>query len=229
MQSVDAGLTIVGGGTGALGHAVVEHLVAEGRQVVVPVRGPDEPALPEGVTVISCDLSNSADVEDFGRRVMAMGPIAALVNCSGGFTMGPAAEASDAEILDQLELNLLGPWRLARLAARSMTGASRAGRIVTVVSRAAVDIAPGQSTYQVSKAAVARLTQVMALELRDSAITVNAVLPSVMDTPSNRVAMPTADHSRWVPVARVAGVIAWLLSPAAADVSGALVPVYGRG
>jgi NAD(P)-dependent dehydrogenase (short-subunit alcohol dehydrogenase family) len=228
MAAHEGDLAVVGGGTGALGRAVVERLVTDGRRVVVPARHPDAVELPASVTVIRCDLSKSADVEAFGSKAMALGRVTALVNCSGGYAGGTAHEVSEEDIIQQLELNLLGPWRLARLAAQAMIAAGAGGRIVTVLSRAAVDVSPGQAAYQVAKTAAARLTQVMALELRDHGITVNAVLPSVMDTPANRAAMPAADHSRWVQVADVAATIGWLLSREAEVVSGALLPAYGR-
>jgi NAD(P)-dependent dehydrogenase (short-subunit alcohol dehydrogenase family) len=137
-------------------------------------------------------------------------------------------EETEATMHEQLEINLLGPWRLSAAAARAMQAHGRGGRIVTVLSRAAVTPLAGQAAYQVSKAAAARVVELMALELRDRGITVNGVMPSTMDTPANRQAMAKADWSRWTPVEHVAEVMAWLLSDAAADVSGALVPVYGR-
>lgn len=218
--------TVVGGGTGALGRAVVDRLLGEGRRVVVPARHEDA-ALPSEVTVIKCDISDAADVERFEAEVAGLGRWQALVNASGGFAGGTAHATTDAKMLHQLELNFLGPWRLARAAARAMNAAG-GGRIVNVVGRAGVEPAPGQAAYQVAKTALARLTQVMALELGDHGITVNAVLPSTLDTPKNRTALPSADQSRWVPVADVAATIAWLLSDEAAIVNGALLPVYGR-
>jgi NAD(P)-dependent dehydrogenase (short-subunit alcohol dehydrogenase family) len=222
----DQDVTVVGGGTGALGRAVVERLLDEGRRVVVPVRNADA-ALPAAVTAIKCDISVAVEVEQFEAEVAGLGRWQALVNASGGFAPGAAHTTSDAKMLQQLELNFLGQWRLARAAARVMT-AGGGGRIVNVVGRAGVEPAPGQAAYQVAKTALARLTQVMALELGEKGITVNAVLPSTMDTPKNRTAFASADTSRWVPVADVAAAIAWLLSDEAAIVNGALLPVYGR-
>jgi NAD(P)-dependent dehydrogenase (short-subunit alcohol dehydrogenase family) len=222
----DQDFTVVGGGTGALGRAVVDRLLGEGRRIIVPARSVDA-ELPAAVTLIKCDISVAADVERFETEVAGLGTWNALVNASGGFAAGKAHTTSDAKMLQQLELNFLGQWRLARAAARAMT-AGGGGRIVNVVGRAGVDPAPGQAAYQVAKAALARLTQVMALELVDEGITVNAVLPSTMDTPKNRAAFGSADTSRWVPVADVAAAIAWLLSDEAAIVNGALLPVYGR-
>lgn len=222
----DQDFTVVGGGTGALGRSVVDRLLGEGRRIIVPTRQEDA-ALPAAVTVIKCDISDAADVERFEAEVAGLGRWQALVNASGGFAAGAAHTTSDAKMLLQMELNFLGQWRLARAAARAMT-ATGGGRIVNVVGRAGVEPAPGQAAYQVAKTALARLTQVMALELGDQGITVNAVLPSTLDTTKNRAAFQSADYSRWVPVADVAAAIGWLLSDEAAIVSGALLPVYGR-
>jgi NAD(P)-dependent dehydrogenase (short-subunit alcohol dehydrogenase family) len=180
------------------------------------------------VTAVPCDLRSSAEIAVLARAVADIGPWRAVVNASGGYAGGEAHRIDDEEMIEHLELNLLGPWRLARAGARAMIDQGDGGRIVNVGSRAAVDVAPGQAAYQLAKAGLLRLTEVMALELREHDITVNAVLPSIMDTPANRFAMPGADHSRWVPVERVAAAVAWLLSSDADIVSGGAIPVYGR-
>ena len=153
-----------------------------------------------------------------------MGPWDAMVSASGGFAAGRAHEVDDEAIGRQLAANLLGPWRLARAAAASMVAAGAGGRIVIVASRAAVDVARGQAAYQVSKAAVLRLTQVMAAELQGHGITVNAVLPGTMDTAANRKSMPSANRATWVSTDSVAAIIEWLLSEAAAPVTAAALP-----
>jgi len=221
-------VVVVGGGAGALGSAVVERLLADGWAVVVPVRRPQDASLPKETTVVRCDLRSAAEVDALAGAVEQQGQWRAVVNASGGYTGGEAHRIDDAEMLDHLELNFLGPWRLARAGARAMIEHKQGGRIVNVASRAAVDVAPGQAAYQVAKTAMVRLTQVMALELREHGITVNAVMPSVLDTEANRFAMPNADHSQWVAPARVAAAISWLVSPESEVVSGAAIPVYGR-
>ena len=150
----------------------------------------------------------------------AIGPWDAMVSASGGYAGGKAHEIDDAAIDAQLGANLLGPWRLARAAAVSMIGAGSGGRIVFVASRAAIDVARGQAAYQVSKAAVLRLAQVMAVELHGHGITVNAILPGTMDTASNRESMPKADRSSWVSTTPSPRVIEWLLSDSAGIVTG---------
>ena len=218
------GITVVGGGGGALGAAVVTRLLAAGRQVVIPTRHPGRLATPGGVTELECDLDDAAAVVRLRAAVEAMGAWEGVVSASGGFAAGRAHEVDDAAIQEQIAANLLGPWRLARAAAASMVSSGAGGRIVIVASRAAVDVARGQAAYQVTKAAVLRLAEVMAAELKGHGVTVNAVLPGTMDTPANRESMPTANRSSWVSTDAVAAIIEWLLSEAASAVTGAAIP-----
>jgi NAD(P)-dependent dehydrogenase (short-subunit alcohol dehydrogenase family) len=219
------GVTVVGGGGGALGSAVVARLVASGGRVVVPARHPDRVAARDGVTVVQCDLDDADEVSRLRGIVEAIDPWQALVSTSGGYTGGRAHETDEATIETMLSANLLGPWRLARAAAASMIAGGSGGRIVVVASRAATDVVRGQAAYQVSKAAVLKLAQVMAVELEGHGITVNTVLPATMDTAANREAMPKADRSSWVTTDSVAAVIDWLLSDAAGIVTGTAIPV----
>lgn len=226
-MSGERGVAVVGGGSGALGRAVAVRLVADGFRVVVAARRPPEPEVP-GALFVACDLGVPADLEALAARVGAEGRWAAAVNASGGFAPNLAHRVSEDDRAGGLEVNLLGPWRLAATAARAMEDQGGGGGIVNVIGRSAVEVAAGQAVYQVAKTALLRVTEVMAAELREAGITVNAVLPSIMDTPLNRRVMPDADFSRWVPVERVAAAVSWLLSPEAEQVSGAAVPVYGR-
>jgi NAD(P)-dependent dehydrogenase (short-subunit alcohol dehydrogenase family) len=218
------GVTVVGGGGGALGSAVVSRLAAAGRRVVVPTRHPGRSKPAPGVIEIECDLDDVDSVARLRAAVEAMGAWDGVVSASGGFAGGRAHEVDDAAIEGQIGANLLGPWRLARAAAASMVAGGAGGRIVIVASRAAVDMARGQAAYQVSKAAVLRLAEVMAAELQGHGITVNAVLPGTMDTLANRESMPKANRSSWVSTDAVARVIEWLLSDAASAVTGAAIP-----
>jgi NAD(P)-dependent dehydrogenase (short-subunit alcohol dehydrogenase family) len=220
-------IVVVGGGGGALGRAVVTRLLADGWPVVVAARHLPDPEIP-GALFAACDLADPAAVEALAGRIRAEGEWAAVVNCSGAYAGDLGHRVSEEDRAARLDVNLLGPWRLAAAGARAMEEQGGGGRIVNVIGRAAVEVASGQAAYQVAKAALLRLTEVMAAELRETGITVNAVLPSIMDTPLNRRVMPDADHSRWVPVDRVAAAVAWLLSPDSDQVSGAAVPVYGR-
>jgi NAD(P)-dependent dehydrogenase (short-subunit alcohol dehydrogenase family) len=205
------GIAVVGGGTGALGRAVSARLAGDGWSVLVPVRRPPQPPLPQEVSSVLCDLSEAGSGDCVRAAAAKLGTWKAAVSCLGGFAGGRAHEVDDAVVMRQLETNLLAPWRLVRAAAQSMIEGGEGGRIVVVVSRAAVDVAAGQAAYQVSKAAALRLTEVMARELARHRIGVDAVLPGTMDTPANRAAMPKADRSGWLPLPQVSGVIAGLV------------------
>jgi NAD(P)-dependent dehydrogenase (short-subunit alcohol dehydrogenase family) len=218
------GITVVGGGGGALGTAVVARLARAGRHIVVPTRHPGRSGPATGVTEVECELDDPASVARLRAAVEAIGPWEGVVSASGGYAGGRAHEVDDAAIEAQLAANLLAPWRLVRAAAASMVASGAGGRIVVVASRAAVEVARGQAGYQVSKAAVLRLVQVMAVELQGHGITVNAVLPGTMDTPANRDSMPSANRSSWVSTDSVAAVIEWLLSEEAGPVTGAAIP-----
>ena len=153
-----------------------------------------------------------------------MGRWDGMVSASGGYAGGRANEIDDEAIesADRGE-----PPRAVAPGSRRRDLDARAGeggRIVIVASRAAVEVARGQAAYQVSKAAVLRLAQVMAAELQGHGITVNAVLPGTMDTPANREEMPKANRASWVSTDSVAAVIEWLLSDDAAAVTGAAIP-----
>lgn len=219
-----SGITVVGGGGGALGSAVVSRLVAAGRRVVIPTRHPGRAEPGPGITEIECDLDDLGSVARLRTAVEAMGPWVGAVSASGGFAGGRAHEVDDSAIEEQIAANLLGPWRLARAGAASMVAGGAGGSIVVVASRASVEVARGQAAYQVSKAAVLRLVQVMAVELEGHGITVNAVLPGTMDTLANRTSMPKANRSAWVSTDAVAAVIEWLLSDTAAAVTGGAIP-----
>lgn len=220
----ERGVTVVGGGGGAIGSAIVARLAASGRRVVVPTRHPGRSGPKPGVTEIECDLDDVQSVARLREAIEAIGRWEGMVSASGGYATGKAHELDDVAIEAQIAANLMGPWHLARAAAQSMLAAGGGGRMVIVASRASVDVNRNQAAYQVTKAAVLRLTQVMAAELRATGITVNAVLPGTVDTESNREAMPKADRSSWVSADSVAAVIEWLLSDAAGVVTGAAIP-----
>jgi NAD(P)-dependent dehydrogenase (short-subunit alcohol dehydrogenase family) len=220
-------VVVVAGASGALGQATAARFRDDGWTVVGVARQQSLEAIPAGVVRVACDLTRTGEVVRLPDAVAEHGRWAALAVCSGGFLMGDAVTTDDAALSDQLELNLLGPWRLARVAAGAMRDGG-GGRIVITLSRASVVVAPGSAAYQVTKAAAARLVEVLAAELRKDGITVNGVMPSVMDTPANRRELGEASANRWVPPAHVAAAIAWLCGDESVDVSGALVPVYGR-
>jgi NAD(P)-dependent dehydrogenase (short-subunit alcohol dehydrogenase family) len=233
MAATIDGTVLVSGGTGALGRPVVGELLDSGAHVVSTwiheraveaVR--DELGEPEGLELVQADLSSG---EGAGEAVEAAstGPLAGLVNLAGGFAAGGRLhEAPPEEFGRQLELNLMTAMRLTQAALPKLIEGG--GSVVCVGTKAALEPFSGASGYVVSKAALLALVRALAVEYRDDGVRVNAILPSVIDTPANRKAMPDADHSTWVPPAEIARVIRFLLSADSAPVSGALVPVYGR-
>ena len=224
---------IVTGGTGALGGAVVERFLEAGARVLVtyvvdaevaPFR--ERFAGQEGrVELRRCDLRRADEVEALLGRV---GPdsLRAVVNLAGGYTWTRVADAAADALEHLLDLNLRTTFTVCRAAAPVLTAAG-GGAIVNVSARAALQGEAGNGVYGATKAAVLALTQSLSAELKDAGVNVNAVLPSIIDTPANRAAMPNSDPARWVAPADLANVIVFLASDAAAAVHGAGVPVYG--
>ena len=218
---------VVTGGAGALGAGVCRALVEAGAELWVPLmddRAGDLPGL--GVkTIANVNLLDQAAVEQF---YAAVGPLWGSIQLAGGFAMAPVLSTSAADFRNQLELNATTCFLACREAVRAIRLGGAGGRIVNVSARAAVRPTANMSAYIASKGAVAALTQALAAELVDENILVNAVLPSIIDTPANRRSMPDADHARWPTPAELAATILHLASPANTLQSGALVPVYGR-
>ena len=224
-------VAIVAGGTGALGQSVVSRFLSTGATVCVPYAVPAEmEALRARVAAAARLHTTPSDVTDeaaFGAFVKgvldAHGRIDILVNGVGGFAGGDLASTTLAEWNRMLTLNLMPAVIGTRAVLPAMTAAGF-GRIVNVASRAVVPPMGGFIAYTVAKAGVITLTQALAREVARG-ITVNAVLPSTMDTPANRRAMPDADRSGWVSTDAVAEVIAYLASDGAGAVNGAAIPV----
>jgi NAD(P)-dependent dehydrogenase (short-subunit alcohol dehydrogenase family) len=224
---------IVTGGTGGLGTAVVARLLDEDWRVVVPWIVEQELERVErrpGLELIRADLFNEVGVGDVVRLAEAGDgtPLRGLANLVGGFAVGGRVhETPIAEFEQQFRLNLRATYLMTQAALTPMLEHG-GGSIVCVGTRAAVRPFSGAAGYIASKAAVMAFAQAVAVEYRDDGIRSNAILPSVIDTPTNRAAMPDADHDRWVKPEAIAGVIAHLLSPDSEPVSGGAIPVYGR-
>jgi NAD(P)-dependent dehydrogenase (short-subunit alcohol dehydrogenase family) len=179
----------------------------------------------ERLTVVEADIGTDAGARRLAEA--AGGQVKGLVCLAGGFAAGGRLhEAPAGEFDAMLELNLGTARRAAAALIPAMLDGG--GSIVLVGTRAALEPFEGGSAYAVSKAAVIALAKAIDADYRDDGIRANAILPSVIDTPANRVAMPDADHERWVAPAEIAMVIAWLLSSDSAPTSGAAIPVYGR-
>jgi len=228
---LEARSIVVAGGLGALGRAVAQRLVEEGALVAVVDRAATSAAgLPTGVAVVldGVDLSDEAAcVAAYARVREITGGIDGVVNVAGGFAWEPI-EGGSLETWDRLyTMNLRTAVASCRAALPHLL-ARGAGHIVNVGALAAQKAGVGMAAYAASKSGVARLTESLAEELKDRGITVNAVLPSIIDTPANRADMPDADASRWVAPDKLAAVIAFLLSDDASAITGACVPVSGR-
>jgi NAD(P)-dependent dehydrogenase (short-subunit alcohol dehydrogenase family) len=229
-----ASTAIVTGGTGGLGSAVAGRLLDEGWRVVVPwivereLERVDQRR--EGLELVQADLFDpdaaagvvSAAAGDSGA------PLSGVVNLVGGFAAGGRVHETPIDEFErQFRLNLRPTYLVTQAALPHLLEAG-GGSIVCVGTRAALQPFKGAAGYVSSKAAVIAFAQAVAVEYKDDGIRCNAILPSVIDTPANREAMPKANHERWVKPAEIAGVIAHLLSGDSSPVSGAAVPVYGR-
>jgi NAD(P)-dependent dehydrogenase (short-subunit alcohol dehydrogenase family) len=220
---------VITGGTGALGKAVCARLVASGATVHVPVyvakelesfpeREHESVRIHEGL-----DLSVEADVE---RLYGAVGSLYASIHIAGGFAMAPVEDTTLQTWDHLIRINATTCFLCCRAAARVLEG--HEGRIVNVAARPVLVPTAQMSAYAASKAAVAALTLSLAEELASHGTWVNAVVPSIIDTPANRQAMPGADHGAWPKPDDIAEAIAFLASPQNAVIRGALVPVYGK-
>ncbi len=227
MPRILEGLNVViTGGDGALGHAVVQAFVAEGAVCHLPILGPATAPPAPGVRVSgTVNLTDEGAVRAFFAGVP---PLWASVHLAGGFQAKPIADTSRADLDRQLEINLVTAFLCCREAVTALRR-SGGGRIVNVGARVVEAPVGGSIAYSVSKAGVAALTRALAAEVRGEGILVNAILPSIIDTPANRAAMPTADAGKWPKPDQLARAILWLASPENQLTSGALVPVYGLG
>ena len=226
-------VAIVSGGTGALGQSVVSRFLSAGATVCVPYAVPAElvalrarlgPASGARLHAVAADVTDEAAFGAFVKDVLAAHRrVDVLVNGVGGFAGGDLASTPLDEWHRMLTLNLMPGVIGSRAVLPAMTAAGH-GRIVNIASRAVVPPMGGFIAYTVAKAGVITLTEALAREVARG-ITVNAVLPSTMDTPGNRQAMPDADRSGWVGTDAVAAVIAYLASDAAGMVSGAAIVV----
>ncbi len=239
MVAFNGAHVVVTGGTGALGTAVVAALRAAGAVCHVTNMVPGElehyPHRNDpGVHITTgVDLADEAAVRRF---YAALPPLWASIHLAGGFAMSPAAETTAAQFADQFQMNALSSFlcsvaaiRAIRARAEPGPGGAKGGRIVNVAARPGLEprLGSGMVAYATAKAAVAAMTQALAQETAGEEIWVNAVAPSILDTPANRAAMPDADFSSWVAASAVAEVIAFLASPDNRVTRGAVIPVYG--
>jgi len=225
---VDRAIAVTGG-FGALGAALGEVLVQAGAHVALIGRGQPRSGLSNAMLALGgVDLGDAAAARAaMDRAAQQFGRLDGLVNVAGGFQW-EKVESGSIDTWDQMFAINVRTAVLASQAALPHLLARGRGRIVNVGAAAAVQAALGMGAYAAAKSGVARLTEAMAEEFKDRGITVNAVLPSIVDTPANRADMPKADPARWVGPEALARVVLFLLSDDGAPVTGALIPVKGR-
>jgi NAD(P)-dependent dehydrogenase (short-subunit alcohol dehydrogenase family) len=227
-------IAVVNGAAGALGQAVVGAFVDRGDRVVAVTRdgqyegqseGQSEGLGVERVRIEAADLTAPDQVEDLWQRLERRGDQPRwVVNTAGGYRAGSVADTDAEAYRFMLELNLGTAWWSCRAAAARLPAG---GAIINVGSQSALTGGAGSAAYSVAKAAVVRLTTVLAAELAERGVRVNAVLPSVMDTAANRQTMPRNAMQKAVPTDDVAAVVSFLCSDAARAVTGAVIPTYG--
>lgn len=227
-------IVAVTGAFGVLGEVVAKAAAAQGARLALIEHSPKAPeglveaCGTETLVVAGIDLSDPAAAQSAMDQVAdRFGGLDALINIAGGFRWQTVEEGDPAQWDRLFAMNLKTALNASR-AALPLLKASPAGRIVNVGAAGALKAGAGMGAYGASKAAVHKLTESLAEELKADGVTVNAVLPSIIDTPANRADMPDADVSAWVAPADLAAVILFLASEAARAVTGALVPVTGR-
>ncbi|WP_321470335.1 SDR family NAD(P)-dependent oxidoreductase [uncultured Paludibaculum sp.] len=218
---------LITGATGGLGEAVTAAFVEAGAFVAASARKVDSSSPAQ--LAVPADLTTAEGAEAAVRTVLeARGQLDGVVHVLGGFaTDGETQDTSEQTWDKMFALNTRSPFLVFRAALKPMRVAGR-GRIIAVGSRAGEVHPAGLAAYAASKAALHSLVQVIAAENKFTGITANVVLPSTIDTAVNRAAMPDADFLHWVRPESIAGLLVWLASDASADVSGALIPVYGK-
>jgi NAD(P)-dependent dehydrogenase (short-subunit alcohol dehydrogenase family) len=234
MTALSGRVAVVTGGTGALGQAVTLRLLADGAIVAVPYAVEAErerltqrvgAADRQRLIVQSVDVIDVKAMTAFAESVVvARGKIDVLVAGVGGFAGGSLVETELETWQRMLDLNLTSVFSVTRAVVPAMIRA-RYGRVVVVASRAVVPPAGGFIAYTVAKAGAIAFTQALSQETHPYGITVNAVLPSTMDTPANRAAMPDSDRKGWVPIEAVADAIAMLAREASGHITGTLLTI----
>jgi NAD(P)-dependent dehydrogenase (short-subunit alcohol dehydrogenase family) len=216
---------LITGAAGGLGSEVCRVFTEAQLQVVAVDRAWKEV---HPYRTIDADLNTAEGAAVMVERTLEHGPIDALIHLVGGFSGGKSVAETDDKTWDlMMNVNLRVAVNAIRAALKPMMEA-RKGRIVAIGSRAAVEPSPKLAAYAVSKAALVSLVKNTAAEVKDFGITANVVLPSTIDTAANRKAMPQSDFSKWVTPESIAGLLLFLASDAASDVSGAVIPIYGR-
>lgn len=231
-QIVQGQSVLLTGGTGGLGLGVTPTVLARGAYVTLPYRKPSDVERlkgllsPNALSRVKFIETNLLDEASVAQLVGGMDRVDVLIHLAGGFSMGPTHTYSLEQWQRDLDLNLTTTFLVCKHCLGRMWEQNY-GRIVTVASRGAVQPAGQLAAYGASKAGVVALTQAIADETKGTNITANVVLPSIIDTPTNRQAMGDENADKWVKPESLAQTICYLASADAHDVRGAAVPVYG--
>ena len=223
-------VVLVTGAKGGLGNYVTEAFLAAGANVAGVTPSIKQSDFPHAnfapiAAAIADSRSAAAIVEQVLQR---FNRVDALIHLVGGFAGGkPVHETDDATLGKMIDMNFRSAFYMLKAVLPHMRKAG-SGRIVGIGSKAAVEPAAGVAAYSASKSALITLVRTIAQENKDAGITANVVLPSTIDTPANRKAMPKADTSKWVNPEKLASLIVWLAGDAASEVSGAVIPVYSK-
>ena len=225
---MDGKVVVVTGASGALGKVVAEAALARGARVAGLDHAASQiPATANRIELGGVDLSNATEAKKAIDAVAShFGRLDALINIAGGFAFEAVAEGDPKTWQHMYALNVLTALNASRAAIPHLA-VSASARIVNIGAMGALQSGAGMGAYAASKAGVHRLTEALAAEWKGT-ITVNAVLPSIIDTSANRASMPKADFAKWVRPQELADVILFLASDAASAVTGALLPVSGR-
>jgi len=225
---MDGKVIVVTGALGALGRVVVDEALARGARIASVDHAPTQvPATPDLFELGGVDLTDAAQARKaIGAAASHFGKLDALINIAGGFAFETVADGDPKTWQRMYALNVTTALNASRAAIPHLIS-SGTGRIINVGAMGALQAGSGMGAYAASKAGVHRLTEALAAELKGK-VTVNAVLPSIIDTAANRDSMPKADFTKWVTPKELADVILFLASDAASAVTGALLPVNGR-
>lgn len=228
-------VALITGGTGQVGSVVVRHFAERGTRIFVPYRRAENwqalqeqlGALATAVEGIPVDLTDAQATQQLIDMVFRQAGRLDWVLClAGGFRLGRIAESTPELWQELLALNLWPTANVLRVVVPRLLSQGE-GRIVTIGARAALDPGPGSVAYAAVKQAVMTLTLAVAREVRGTGVTANCLAPATIDTPANRQAMPSADHTKWVKPEQVAALLWYLCSPEGAVLNGVIIPLSG--
>ena len=228
MSALESKVVVITGAKGGLGTYVTQAFLEAGAHVVGVSRSIQQSDFPNPKFVaVSAELSNGGAADTLLNGVVErFGRIDAVAHLLGGFAGGqPVADTDDGTLEKMLGMNFRSAFYIMRAAVRRM---GSGGRLIAIGTRAASEPAANIAAYTASKAALISLMRSLAVENRDKGVTSNVIVPNVIDTPATRAADPTADFSRWTDPKQMASLAVWLTSDQAAQVTGAVIPVYGR-